>query len=135
MATASLAKTSGQQAIYYLGFSTKNMTLPGSTPVQTNVDCVSTDILNHINTPLYSRPHMPSMGTRIPSLTFEQLDQETISIIEEDITKVINYDPRVQLKNLQIYALPDQKTILALVTVAYIELNVVDDIAIEVYTQ
>lgn len=128
-------KNKTQSTIYYKGFSTRNMSQPGSTPLIVNIDCVNDDLMNHIWTEYYQRPHMPSFGTRIPGLTFEPNDAEVLDIIREDLTAVFNYDPRVLLQNLQILAFPDNNAIVAIATLLYIELNVVGDLNIEIYSQ
>jgi len=121
--------------IYYKGFSTAKMNQPGSSPLVTNIECINTDLLNHIFTEHYERPHMPSFGTRIPGLVFEPNDAEVQDIIRQDLTKVFNYDPRVLLQNLKIYSFPDNNAIVAIATLLYRELNVVGDLNIEIYSQ
>jgi phage baseplate assembly protein W len=120
--------------IYYRGFSTRNMDQPGGTPTIVNVACVNEDLLNHIYTEYYERPHMPSFGTRIPGLVFEPNDAEVQDIIRQDLTKVFNYDPRVLLQNLQILSFPDLNAIVAIATLLYRELNVVGDLNIQIYS-
>ena len=120
---------------YYSGFSTTTAHLPGGSFVLTNQELVNADLLNHIYTEYFERPHMPSFGTRIPSLVFEPNDLETKNIIKEDLEKVFDYDPRVSLVDLQIYSLPDNNAIVAIATLFYIELEVTDDLRIEVYSQ
>ena len=120
--------------IYYRGFSSKQASLPGGSFTTTNLDCVNNDLMNHIYTEYYERPHMPSFGTRIPSLVFEPNDLQVRNIIKEDLTKVFNYDPRVTLNSLNVYALPDNNAIVAVANLNYIELEVTGDLRIEVYS-
>jgi phage baseplate assembly protein W len=75
---------------------------------------------------------MPNFGTRIPILTFEPNDTETVKIIETDIREVCNYDPRVKLIDLKVLSLPDNNAIIALADLLYIEFNVRDVLHIEV---
>jgi len=127
-------KVANANKIYYKGFSSRNASKPGGSFSITNIDCVNEDLLNHIYTTYYSRPHMPSFGTRIPNLAFEPNDQDTQSIIQEDLTKVFNYDPRVKLQSLNIYSLPDQYAIVAIANLLYVELNITGDLNIQIYT-
>lgn len=105
--------------------------LANRTMLVTNAESVKRDLLNHIYTVPGERPHLPTFGTRIPMLAFEPLDQQTISIVREDLTKVVNYDPRVKLIDMSISALPDQNMIAAFVDLLYIELNVQETLHLE----
>lgn len=120
--------------IFYQGFSSKKASVPGGTYITTNIETVNADLMNHIFTSFYSRPHMPSFGTRIPGLTFEPNDTEVQNIIIEDLTKVFNYDPRVTLKNLDVFQLPDNNAIVAIATLLYVELAVTGNLDIQIYS-
>ena len=97
-----------------------------------DIELVKRDLLNHIYTIKGEHRYMPNFGTRIPLLTFEQIDQETISIVENDLTEVFKYDPRVELISLSVNALPDNNAILAMADLLYVEFNVRDVLHIEV---
>lgn len=122
------------QKIFYKGFSSRNASKPGGSFMLTNKELVEEDLLNHIFTEYFERPHMPSFGTRIPSLVFEPNDAQVRAIIDEDLRKVFNYDPRVQLQDLTVMSLPDNNAIVALANLLYLELNVVDNLKIEIYS-
>jgi len=121
------------QAIYR-GFSTANW-LVSKSFVLTNIDLVKQDLLNQIYTIKGERVMMPNFGTRIPIMAFEPNDAKTIGIIEEDLTAVFNYDPRVKLLSLNVTALPNNNAIIAAANLLYIEFNVTDVLNIEVPTQ
>lgn len=74
---------------------------------------------------------MPEFGTRIPLMTFEPLDPDTLAIIEADLRKAVSYDPRLELIDVSVNALPDSNTVFALLDVRYVQLNVTDTIRIE----
>ena len=114
----------------YRGFSTANY-LKAKTLFLTNQELVNRDLLNHIYTIPGERPHLPKFGTRIPLLAFEPLDQKTLAIIREDLTKVIEYDPRVKLLDMSISALPDNNMVAAFVDLLYVELNVRETLHLE----
>lgn len=118
--------------VTYKGFSTKNWRSNSSNFLITDIELVKRDLLNHIFTEKGSRLMMPNWGTRIPALTFEQNDEYTRSIIEEDITAVIKADPRVKLVSLDITSLSSNNAIIASVVLHYIEFNVTDNLNIEV---
>ena len=68
-------------------------------------------------------------------MTFEPLDTASLDIIRKDLTTVFEYDPRVQIITLDVFAQPDQNTIVALADLLYIEFNVRDTLRIEVASQ
>lgn len=73
---------------------------------------------------------MSGYGTRIPDLPFEPLDEITLSILEEDLRMVFEFDPRVQLLELVITPYYDQNTVLASAKLLYIELNMAGNLDI-----
>lgn len=97
-----------------------------STFTLTDIELIKTDIMNHIFTLKGERLMMPDFGTIIPELVFEPLDGETAEIVLEEVTRVINYDPRVALKSIQ--AIPDYdiNSITVYVNVTYVELDVTE---------
>ena len=66
-----------------------------------DLELVKMDLLNHIFTKKGERVMMPNFGTLIPEMAFEPLDTETVSLVREEVTRVINYDPRVNLINME----------------------------------
>lgn len=88
-----------------------------------DIDLVNLDLLNQIYTQRGSRVMMPTFGTIIPELTFEPLDQQTISAVEDELTAVFNFDPRVTLINLQLTPNYDTNSLFAVALLQYVELN------------
>jgi phage baseplate assembly protein W len=114
----------------YRGFSTASGD-PSKGFLLTDVELVKQDLLNHIYTLPGERPMLPDFGTRITLLTFEPLDKDTISVVETDLRKVFDYDPRVEVLSLSVKALPDNNTIVAFADLRYIELNVTETLHLE----
>lgn len=117
--------------ILYKGFSTQKYRIDKSFAVA-DMDTVKMDLLNHLYTSKGSRVMMPAFGTRIPDLPFEPLDPVTISVFEEDIRSVINFDPRVELINMEITPSPDTNSMTATVTLLFVELNLVGNMDINI---
>jgi phage baseplate assembly protein W len=69
---------------------------------------------------------MSKFGTRIPGLLFEQMTREVVDVIREDLTYVCNYDPRVHLKKINITPNWDAHSILAELSLYYVELDMTD---------
>jgi len=115
----------------YKGFSTANW-LENKSLIISDIETIKHDLQNHIFTRLGERVMQPGFGTRIPEMAFEPNDEATIKIIRDDVLTVINYDPRVELVSLEVLPIPDNNTIIVLVTVLYIEFEVQGELRIDV---
>jgi len=118
----------------YRGFSTAKWLEDGTLSLP-DIEVIKQDLQNHIFTRLGERVMQPSFGTRIPDLAFEPNDAETVSIIQEDIAKVINFDPRVEMIALNVMPFTDNNAIIAIVNVLYVEFNVTEELNIDVKTK
>jgi phage baseplate assembly protein W len=119
----------------YRGFSTANYLLNKKSGFMlTNQELVKQDLLNYIYTIPGERVHQPEFGTLIPMLAFEPLDANTLGIVREELTKAINYDPRLKLVDMVVNAVPDQNMIVAFVDVQYVELDVTETLKLNFKT-
>lgn len=110
----------------YRGFSTRNYLQTKQSFRLSDIDIVKRDLLNHIFTRIGERYNMPDFGTTIPDLVFEPLDETTIKQIQQQLTYVFNYDPRVQLIGISVIAVPEVNGVIASAVLQYIELDSVD---------
>lgn len=117
---------------FYVGFSTRNYEEKGGSFEVYNVACVEQDLINAIFTEHGQRVMMPNYGTRIPLLTFEPGDQQTIDVIIMDLTTVFEQEPRVRLLNLDVVPALERNAIVAVAKLNYLEFNVTKDLFIEV---
>lgn len=83
----------------YIGFSTrrnaKKYTL-------TDFELAKQDLINHLNIRKGEKLMQPSFGTVIWDMLFEPLDESTQHIITDDVTKIISYDPRLEIGQIAI---------------------------------
>jgi phage baseplate assembly protein W len=117
---------------YYKGFSTKKYEEAGKQFDVYNVECIQEDLLNAIFTLRGERLMMPTYGTRIPLLVFELDDNETVSVVKEDLTTVFKNDPRVELLNMDIFNSKDKNALVVVCKLRYIEFDVTKDLQIEI---
>ena len=85
-------------AVRFTGFSTKNRKAINN--ILTDKDLVIEDLMNHIMTRKGERVMMPTYGCIIHELIFEPLTEQIKLLIVEDITAIIDEDPRVELENI-----------------------------------
>lgn len=120
------------QRSIYRGFSTLfHKENPTTGFMTSNVETVKQELLNHIWTIRGERVMLPNFGTSIPLLAFEPLDENTIKVVENDLREVFSYDPRVELIELVVSALPDNNTIYAIADLRYVELNTTETLKLE----
>lgn len=105
----------------YRGFNTHDSF--GRSFKLSNQALVNRDILNHIFTIPGERIGRPEFGTIIPMLAFETITPELVTTIENEIRKVIDNDPRVELIELAVLPTPNNNAILTVVDLKYIELD------------
>jgi|TARA_B110000467_G_C17845851_1_gene227264 phage baseplate assembly protein W len=77
----------------FAGFSTKNINAINHELV--DKDLVIEDLMNHIMTHKGERVMLPNYGSIIHLMKFEPLTEETKQLIKEDLTSIVNDDPRV----------------------------------------
>jgi phage baseplate assembly protein W len=82
-----------QTSQFYKGFSTVNSSSMSNKLY--DYDLILQDILNIFQTRKGERLMFPDFGTIIWSMIYEPFTEEVKQIISDDITKILNYDPRV----------------------------------------
>ena len=65
---------------------------------------IKQDLINHFSTRQGERLMNPGFGTVIWDLLFEPLTEEIKFIITENVNKIINYDPRINAKEVIVTA-------------------------------
>jgi phage baseplate assembly protein W len=97
-----------------------------------DVELVKLDLLNHIYTRRGSRVMMPTFGTVIPELVFEPLDAITTEILEDELRKVFDFDPRVEIVRFELLVNEDANRVDVQVELFYVELDIVDDFELNI---
>ncbi len=95
-------------------------------------ELVKLDILNQIFTRKGERVMMPNFGSIIPDITFEPLDEETIAIVESELTAVVNFDPRVDLLEFSVNPDFTNSTLAVHMKLLYIEFDLVDNVDLNI---
>lgn len=121
-----------QLAKFYVGFNTRDYEDQGGTFDVYNIAVIERDLINAIFTERGQRLMMPNYGTRIPLMTFEPGDQQSMDIIIVDLTDVFNKEPRVKLINLDIVPMVEKNALVAIAKVMYLEFNVTKDLMITI---
>ncbi len=115
----------------YTGYSTFEFERTKTLKI-TDQELVKLDILNQIFTRKGERVMMPNFGSIIPDITFEPLDEETIAIVESELTAVVNFDPRVDLLEFSVNPDFEQSTLAVHMKLLYIEFDLVDNVDLNI---
>lgn len=97
-----------------------------------DIELVKLDLLSHIFTKRGERVMMPNFGTIIPEVVFEPLTRELVEIIREEVERVLDYDPRVEILDIKASPDYDRGIVLVAANVFYIELNLVDNFELNI---
>ena len=89
-----------QKSQFYKGFSTTND--KSMTTKIYDFDLIKQDIMNMFQTKQGERVMNPEFGTVIWSLIYEPFTADVKQLISEDVTRILNYDPRVTPTQIQI---------------------------------
>lgn len=115
----------------YKGFSTKQYQHDKNF-VMTDIELVKEDLLNHIFTRKGERVRMANFGTIIPDLVFEPLTDVIVGLVESELRRVFEYDPRVELVDMVVIPLVAEGAIIALVDLNYVELREADRLSLRI---
>lgn len=63
-------------------------------------ELIKQDLLNHFYTRQGERLMQPTFGTIIWDLLFEPLTEQVKNLIVQNVTKIVNYDPRIIAENV-----------------------------------
>ena len=84
-------------------------------PVRYDLDLARQDLVNQFNTRLGERIMLPKFGTIIWDLLFDPLDESLIKLIQDDVVRIINEDPRWRLISVDVSEGPNALDIRILV--------------------
>jgi phage baseplate assembly protein W len=112
----------------YKGFSTKNPAAINN--ILQGKDLVIEDVMNEIMTRKGERLMMPTYGCIIHDLIFEPLTSEVSGLIKDDLERIIDNDPRIELLS-EITLLEQEHSITATMIVKILPSGDVEQLTID----
>ena len=106
----------------YRGFSTVNARSQKRFNL-TDRELIKQDLLNALNTRLGSRLMLPNEGCVIWEVLYEPLTSEVQKEISDNLTQLVNGDPRVVLTSINIVTQDDQNTVTVEMQLVYTDTN------------
>lgn len=110
----------------YRGFSTFNRSKKFKV---TDFDLVKQDLINHFSIRKGEKLMQPNFGTIIWGLIFEPLTDAVHQAIIDDVTAIVNYDPRIGVQNIKITE--QNHGMMLEIDLIYLQTNQVDTLRIQ----
>jgi phage baseplate assembly protein W len=111
----------------FVGYSSVDTNIKGTQFV--DLDLIKRDLINHFYTRRGERVMRPEFGSIIWDLMFEPLTENTVQIMLEDATQIVQTDGRVQLRDLNIVEY--EHGIQLQMNLLYTPLNLVEQFSLE----
>jgi phage baseplate assembly protein W len=93
-------KVTTERSPTYRGFSTVDPN--ASTHVLYDIALIKQDLINHFHIRQGEKLSDPEFGTIIWDILFEPLTDEVKSAIVENVSRIVNYDPRVEVNQITV---------------------------------
>lgn len=84
----------------FIGYSSKQSVNLNTT--LTDIDLIKQDIMNHFSIKKGEKLENPNFGSIIPYLVFEPFTNDIVTAIEDEVERVISFDPRCQLNIIDV---------------------------------
>lgn len=108
----------------FKGFSTVDRTWGNFTSY--DIELAKRDLLNEFYTRKGERLMSPTFGSIVWDLLFDPLTEETIEIIKEDSFRIVNKDPRLEIKDFNITEA--EHTVIISISLNYVPTSTVTDL-------
>jgi len=98
--SSTIADKIADQGPTYKGFSTVNSNLNSNTLY--DIALIKQDIINHFHIRQGEKLSDPEFGTIIWDILFEPLTDDVKNAVVQNVTRIVNYDPRVQVNQITV---------------------------------
>lgn len=119
-------------AVRYRGFSTVSSDAQNKF-VLTNKKLIIQDLLNALNIRIGSVVCQPTVGCLVWNVLFENITQTIISDLTDNITGIVNNDPRLSLQALDITSV--ENTITITLTLLFVQTNEIETLTVNFNSQ
>lgn len=105
----------------YRGFSTA---LPGNDWKRYDINTVKQDLINNFHIRQGEKLNDPSFGTIIWDVLYDPLTDQLKKLIVDDVSRIINYDPRVNVNEILVDSYEHGITVSCILT--YVDYNITE---------
>lgn len=93
-------------------FSFRLIPVSNALALKKDEEAVKQSVVNILSTNRGERPFLPYFGANIRAYLFENFDNVTANLVEDEIrTALANYEPRVRVTNVEVNARPDNNSL------------------------
>jgi phage baseplate assembly protein W len=93
-------------------FSFRLIPVSNALALKKDEEAVKQSVVNILSTNKGERPFLPYFGSNIRSYLFENFDNVTATLVEEEIrSALVNYEPRVRVTNVEVDGRPDNNSL------------------------
>lgn len=102
-----------RQPVYSdVDFSFRVIPVSNALALKKDEEAIKQSVINILSTNKGERPFLPYFGSNIRAYLFENFDNVTASLVEEEIrSALVNYEPRVRVTNVEVNAQPDNNAL------------------------
>jgi phage baseplate assembly protein W len=103
----------------------------GKQIVLSDLDLAKQDLKNHFGIRKGEKWTNPDFGSNLPFYVFQPLDESTISLITEDVSAVVNYDPRFRLEDNELDVNEDGHEVVVRIRLVYLPTTTPTDLILK----
>jgi len=93
-------------------FSFRLIPVSNGLAIKKDVEAIKQSVINILSTNKGERPFLPYFGSNIRSYLFENFDNVSAVLVEDEIRSALaNYEPRVRVTNVEVNARPDNNAL------------------------
>jgi len=119
------------EALHFVGFSTTDKFKPPYTV--TDIELVKVDLMNHFGTRKGERVMVPEFGTIIYDLLMEPMDARVKKLIIDDVTRIVQLDPRVKSSDIKVTEI--EQALLIEIQLLYLPDGITYEMAVQFNTE
>ena len=119
------------EALHFVGFSTTDKFKPPYTV--TDIELVKVDLMNHFGTRKGERVMVPEFCTIIYDLLMEPMDARVKKLIIDDVTRIVQLDPRVKSSDIKVTEI--EQALLIEIQLLYLPDGITYEMAVQFNTE
>lgn len=97
----------------------------------TDLELAKQDLKNHFNIRKGEKWTNPEFGSNLPLYVFQPLDDQTLYLIEQDVSEVVTFDPRFDLIDKNVTVVHDAGEVTVSIKLMYLPTTTATDLILK----
>lgn len=97
----------------------------------TDLELAKQDLMNHFNIRKGEKWTNPEFGSNLPLYVFQPLDDQTLYLIEQDVSDVVTFDPRFDLIDKNVTVVHDAGEVTVSIKLMYLPTTTATDLILK----